>query len=313
MVGAPSGFAPPSGRQFEINLGAQRAVVTEVGATLRAYTVAGAAVIDGFDVEEMSSAGRGQVLAPWPNRLGDGRYSFEGHEGHAPLDEPASSNAIHGLVRWLPWQAVSQSADAVALRCVLHPQPAYPWRVALVIEYRLGSGGLSVETTAVNLSGTRAPFGIGFHPYVTVGTSTIDDARLALPGRARLLTDDRALPIGEAPNEGTSFDFTAPRPIGDQVLDTAYADLSRGTDGRAVAELASADGERRAAVWMDASYRYLMVYTGDRLDSPARRRAVALEPMTCPPDALRSGRDLIVLDPGAEWRGTWGITPSPLT
>ena len=98
----------PSGLQHDISLGNQRAVVTEVGATLRSYAVNGVDVLDGFDAGEMSSAGRGQILAPWPNRLEDGRYTRYGKEGRAALDEPERRNAIHGLARWLPWELSSK-------------------------------------------------------------------------------------------------------------------------------------------------------------------------------------------------------------
>jgi aldose 1-epimerase len=305
---------PLSGRQFEISHGAQQVTVTEVGATLRAYEVADEPVIDGFAVDDMASGGHGQVLAPWPNRLGNGRYSFEGQAERVPLNEPARSNAIHGLVRWLAWHPRAHSADAVTLRCVLQPQPAYQWRVEVDIEYRLGPAGLSVSTSVTNRSRTRAPFGIGFHPYLTVGTETIDGAHLQVPGRRRLLTDDQGLPVGDAPVAGTNYDFTDSRPISDVVLDTGYTQLHRGSDGRAVVLLSDPDGPRSVTLWVDAAYRYLMVFTGDTLDPPERRRhSIAIEPMSCPPDALRTGIDLISLDPGDRWEGAWGITPAPLT
>src|SRR5262245_34474716 len=160
---------PPSGEQHELRLGRHCAVATEVGATLRSYTVDDVHVLDGFAIGDRSTAGRGQVLAPWPNRLDAGRYSFDGRDAQAALDEPAKRNAIHGLVRWLPWRAVSQTASRVTLACVLHPQPGYPWRLALSVEYRLGDDGLTVTASATNLSDVPAPFGIGFHPYLTVG------------------------------------------------------------------------------------------------------------------------------------------------
>jgi aldose 1-epimerase len=306
VTGVSGGFAPPSGEQFELRSGGHHAVVTEVGATLRSYRVDGADVIDGFAIDERSSAGRGEVLAPWPNRLGDGHYEFEGQQGQAPLDEPARSNAIHGLVRWLPWNAVSRTSDAVTMACVLHPQPAYPWRLSLQVEYRLGQDGLTVVSEATNLTDHTAPFGLGFHPYLTPGTPTVDTATLVLPARRRLLVDDRALPTGDAELAGTEFDFAAERPVGSLVLDTAYTDLVRDEDGRARARLRGADG-RAVTVWVDDTFRHLMVFTGDTLEPERRRRSIAIEPMTCPPDALRSGTDLIRLEPGASWSGTWGV------
>jgi aldose 1-epimerase len=197
---------PPSGTQYEIARGAHEATVTEVGAALRRYTVDGSDVIDGFGVDERSSAGRGQVLAPWPNRPDNGHYVFDGHAGRVPLDEPELSNAIHGMVRWLPWHLVSGSDDAVRLGCVLYPQPGYPWRLDLRVEYRLGNEGLTVMVEAMNPSHTAIPFGVGFHPYLTVGTPTVDTARLLIPARRRLVTDERGLPIDEVDVAGTEFE-----------------------------------------------------------------------------------------------------------
>jgi len=301
-------ISPPSGEQHEIRRGAHRAIVTEVGATLRHYAVDGLDVIDGFDAGAWSPGGRGQVLAPWPNRLDGGQYRFEGRDGQAALDEPALQNAIHGLVRWLPWRTASKSVDGIELACVLHPQPGYPWQLELQVGYRLDDRGLTVSFHARNASEVPAPFGIGFHPYLTVGME-IDGAVLHVPARRYLLTDDRALPIGDRPVAGSDRDFTAPRPIGPVRLDAGYTDLLRGADGLARAVVATPDDGRRVTLWADASFKYFMVYTGDTLkDVARRRRAVAIEPMTCPPNALRSGTDLLKLRSGQFVQGRWGLT-----
>ena len=301
---------PPSGRQYEIGYGHHRVVVTEVGAALRAFSASGREVIDGFDVGQRCVDGRGQVLAPWPNRLGDGRYTFEGIAAGAALDEPEHHNAIHGLVRWLPWALLGQAQNVVTLGVVLHPQPGYPWRLSLTIEYRLGREGLVVTTEAKNTGENTAPFGLGFHPYLKVGTSTIDSVRLVVPARRRLVTDQRGLPTGEADVKGSEFDFSTSRLIGPIVLDTGYTDLSREDDGTARVELAGADDGEGTTVWADSGFSYLMVYTADKVGDVQKRRAsIAIEPMTCPPDALRSGRSVIHLAPEASWRGSWGISP----
>jgi len=299
----------PSGVQYDIGHGRHQLVVTEVGATIRSYTVGGRAVLDGFDVDDLCDSGRGQVLAPWPNRLGDGRYSYEGREGRAALDEPDRHNAIHGLVRWAPWQVVSRAQNVLALGCTLQPQPGYPWRVALALEYRLGRDGLTVSSSATNLDRTPAPFGIGFHPYLTL-SAPIDATSLAIPARRRLVTDDRGLPTGGTAVSGSEFDFTAPRWIGDTVLDTAFTDFRRDADGMARVELDDTAGGRGVTIWMDGHFGYVMVFTGDTLEPASRRRAsIAVEPMSCPPDAFRTGVDLVRLEPGASWSGRWGISP----
>ena len=249
------------------------------------------------------------MLAPWPNRLDRGKYRFEGRDAQAALDEPELQNAIHGLVRWLPWRMASKSADGVALECVLYPQPGYPWQLDLQVEYRLDGTGLTVSVRAQNAADVAAPFGIGFHPYLTVGMA-IDEAILHIPARRWLVTDERELPIEDRPVVGSNRDFTETRPIGPLRLDTGYTDLVRGSDGLARASLAKPDGSRRVTLWADPSFRYLMVYTGDTLtDASRRRRAVAIEPMTCPPNALCSGIDLVRIEPGQVFEARWGLAP----
>jgi aldose 1-epimerase len=287
-------------------------LITEVGATLRSYTMDGDPVIEGFGERDICSSGRGQVLAPWPNRLADGRYSIDGLQCQAALDEPERSCAIHGLVRWLPWHLVSRAQNMVVLGCTLNPQPAYPWRLELSVQYRLGRGGLAITTEVTNTEHHPAPFGLGFHPYLTVGEPAVDFTRFHLPGRRRLVTDERGLPTGETLVAGTEFDFTEPRTIGSTCLDTAFTDLVRGFDGMVRVEVSDLEGRRGVTIWMDDHFRYVMVYTGDNVEpSSLRRKALAVEPMTCPPDAFRSGVDVVRLGPGVKWRCEWGINPHP--
>lgn len=300
----------PSGVQHDIGHGRHQAVVAEVGATLRSYTVDGVAVIDGFGVTDMCSAGRGQVLAPWPNRLGDGRYSIDGRSGRAAWDEPEKSNAIHGLVRWLPWHLRSRAQNVVVMACTLFAQPAYPWRLEFVLEYRLGRQGLAVTVEVTNADEVPAPFGVGFHPYLSLGASSIDTVRLTLPGRRCLVTDGRGLPTGDTLVAGSELDFTLGRRIGPTRLDTAFTDLGHDDSGISRVQLDDPETGRGSTVWMDQHFGYVMAYTADTVEPAGRRRqSIAIEPMTCPPDALRSGTDLVRLEPGASWRAVWGIEP----
>lgn len=305
----PAETTAATGDQWVIGHGHQRAIVTEVGATLRALTVGDRAVVAGFGPDQWSHGGRGQVLAPWPNRLGDGAYAFEGVAAQAPINELGTNTAIHGLVRWMPWRMTGRAQNRVGLGCDLRPSPAYPFALRLEIEYRLGRDGLTVTTDARNIGDGDLPFGLGFHPYLTVGTATVDQIRLRLPAERRLVTDARGLPTGSVPVGGTEFDFAAGRPVGVTRLDTAYGDLVRDADGRVRVDLDHPDGAAGVTLWADDRFRHLMVYTGDTLDEGERRGSLAVEPMTCPPDAFRSGDDVTVLRPGAHWQGVWGIIP----
>jgi aldose 1-epimerase len=304
-------IASPTGQQWRIGHGSQEVVVCEVGATLRTYSVGPTQVLDGFGADEWSHSGRGQVLAPWPNRLADGRFEFNGVRAQAALDEPERRNAIHGLVRWLPWTLQTRHQNQLSLRLQLHPSPGYPFSLLLEIEYHVGREGLTVTTRAQSLEEGPIPFGIGFHPYLRAGADAVDGAILHLPARQTLDMDDRGLPTGVlTPVEGTDRDFTTARFVGPAVLDTAYTGLERDAEGVARATLDAPGGVGGAALWVDPGFPYLMVYTGDTLgEVQRRRRAVAIEPMTCPPNALRTGNDVIVLEPGHEWTARWGIEP----
>jgi len=296
----------PSGEQITTVAGDQQAVVVEVGGGLRSYSVGGRDLVDGYSADEMSSSGRGQVLIPWPNRLQDGTYDFDGQRHQLPLNEPERHNAIHGLVRWAPWTIVEREPDRVTMEHVLYPQPGYPFSLRIRIEYGLSHGGLKVRTTATNIGSAACPYGSGAHPYLTLGTASINRLELRAPARTVLLSDERGLPIVAQAVEGTAYDFRKLRRIDSTVLDHAFTDLERDHDGLARVELRDPDNKTQVSLWVDQSYSYLMLFTGDPLAN-VRRRSLAVEPMTCPPNAFRTGDSLIRLEPGSSFAGTWGI------
>ncbi|WP_079273288.1 gluconokinase, GntK/IdnK-type [Streptomyces sp. TN58] len=302
--------AGPTGEQWELRRGGQRAVVVELGGALRQYEAGGVPLLDGFAADEPVTSGRGQLLVPWPNRVGGGRYRFDGADLQLPLSEPEHRNAIHGLLRWVPWRLLARSGEALRVGTTLHPQPGYPFLLEVYAEYRLTDDGLEVLVSAVNAGTARAPYGVGQHPYLTVGTGLVDTALLTVPARLRLTTDEDGLPTGEEPVEGTEYDFRSARPIGAQVLDTAFTGLERDEAGRAVVRLAHPSGRRGTDVWLGEGTRYVQVYTGDTLGQPGRRRrGVAVEAMSCPADAFRTGTGLTVLEPGAGHVLRWGLRP----
>jgi aldose 1-epimerase len=303
---------PPSGLQLTIGDGHQQVVVTDVGASLREFTLDGRRVVWPYPAGEMSSGGRGQVLAPWPNRVEDGSYLFGGVEAHVPLDEPDRHNAIHGLVRWLTWHVDEHAERSVTLSCMLAPQPAYPWRLALSLRYALADGGLIVEASAENRSVVSAPFGMGAHPYLDAGPAGVDGCALRLPASRHLMLDARGIPRGSERIEETAFDFRRGRELAGVRLDDCFTDLWLMPDEEVPAQaawqavLSTGDGHR-SALWADEAWPYVMCYTGDTLAPADRRRGVAIEPMTCPPNALRSGEAVVTIAPRARWSGMFGI------
>jgi aldose 1-epimerase len=294
--------ALPSGEQIELAHGEQAAVVTEVGAGLRAYSAAGHDVLDGYREDELASSGRGQLLIPWPNRIQDGVYEYAGRVYQLDLSEPARSNAIHGLVRWSSWSVSERAVDRAVLEHVLRPMPGYPFTLELRVEYSFSDEGLTVLTTATNAGAETCPYGAGAHPYLTVRGDSVDEAVLSVPAQSVLKADERGIPVGSGPVESTELDFREPRPVGPTRLDHCFTDLDRDEGGRARVVI----GE--TTLWADESYSYLMIFTGDGL-ADVERGSLAVEPMTCAPNAFVSGDGLILLEPGESHAAAWGIVP----
>lgn len=299
----------PGGHVVLEGSGGQRAVIARVGATLRSWSVAGQEQLAPFTDREADEAFHGKVLAPWPNRIRDGRYRFAGSVHCAPITEPERNCALHGLALWDRWRLVRSSRDRVVLGHALRPQPGYPFAVDLEVHYVLTAAGLTVELQATNVGDGPAPFGAGFHPYLSVGVP-VDDVVLEVPAATRIPVDERLLPVGAPTSvEGTGYDFRRAHPLGSVELDTTFAGLDRDRDGIARTRLAAADGTRSLTVWMDEHFAYVHVFTSDALGPAARMRGmVAIEPMTCGPDAFNSGEGLQTLAPGASFTGCWGIS-----
>lgn len=304
LPGPPSTSGAPD--SVTIAADGYEATVVHTGAALSRLRHDGVDLVRGTAPHEVISAGRGQILLPWPNRLRDGRYSFDGQDLQLALSEPARHNASHGLVRWCTWQLVQAGPAAAALAYRLAAQKGYPWTLDVLAVHRLSAAGLEVTLSATNRSSSPAPFAAGMHPYLDVGAA-LDDTRLTLPAATRLLVDDRMLPTGTAPVQG-EHDLRAGGSLAGLTLDDGFTDLVRqdsGVDaGRVVVRL---EGPRRSVeLWVDGAWPWLQAYTGDDLGEEART-ALAVEPMTAPADAFNSGTDLLVLDPGRTWEGRFGI------
>lgn len=282
----------PSGDQHELAFGAWRAVAVEVGGGLRTLGFGGRDVLFGYEADELCASARGQVLAPWPNRIADGRYSFDGRELQLPLSEPERRTAIHGLVRWRSWVVVERDESSVTLEHVLHPQPGYPFALRLGVAYLLGPGGLHVTAEAENIGETPCPFGLGFHPYLQ---GPVDELALSVPARTRIVSDDQGVEERREP-----CDLREPHLIGTRKLDETVTGLERDADGLSHVRAGDLD------LWCDEAFPFLQVFSGDLPD--VQRRGLAVEPMTCAANAFRSGNGLLRLEPGARFTGRWGIS-----
>ncbi|WP_193597090.1 aldose 1-epimerase family protein [Microbacterium sp. YJN-G] len=312
---------PRSGRQLRIVSGGYEAVIASIGATLRVLRHEGRDLVVPFEADEVRPAHRGATLAPWPNRIVDGRYAFGGVERQLPLTEPTRGHALHGLLSWAEFSDRVVEDDRVVLVAVIEPSLGYPFRVEVETEYRLDADGLEQTVTARNLGSDAAPWGTGPHPYLVAGPATpgdvsVDDAdagpvdawTLTLPASEVLtVTEDRLSPVAvHGVEQHPEWDFREPRRIGDVFIDHAFTDLDR-RDGVAEVRLVTDSGQGVAMTW-DERCPWVQVHTADQPGQHAiHRLGLAVEPMTCPPDAFNSGVDLVTLAPGAEHAASWRI------
>ncbi|MBD5786319.1 aldose 1-epimerase family protein [Cellulosimicrobium terreum] len=297
----------PSGAQLRIVHGDHVATITEVGAAVREYAVAGRPVFVPFAQDEIAPAFNGAVLVPWPNRLRDGAYELDGTSYQVPITEPARGTALHGLACWQRWDVVEHDVATVTLELRLVPTPGYPFSILTRVTYSLGDDGLHVRVSTTNTGPGTAPYGVGFHPWLSPAGADLDDCTLRLDATTRVTTDERLLPTGTEPASGT-YDLRAARSLAGVDLDDAYVDVLRDEDGLSWMHLSAPDG-RTAAVWMDGTMDTWQVCTGDHVGDPAfRRTGVAAEPMSCIADAFRTGERLALLTTGRTHEVTWGAT-----
>lgn len=310
---------PRSGTPFTIRFGAYEAEVASIGASLRALRFEGRDLVVPFAVDEVRPGYRGAVLAPWPNRVVDGRYAFAGAEYRLALTEPERAHALHGLAGWLDFDVTAQSDDAVTLEAVVVPQTGYPWRVRVETTYGLGADGLTQTVRAFNEGADAAPFGTGPHPYLVAGPGALDTWTLELPASVVLeVTPDRLNPVGlrdVAEHDPERFDWRAPRVLGAARIDHAYTAIAGGADGLATVRLTDPSGTGVQLTW-SAECPWVQVHTADLPGGPAQpfhRAGLAVEPMTCAPDAFNDARypfdtGLIVLEPGESTAASWRIS-----
>lgn len=306
---------PLSGTQYTLRAGGYIAEIASIGATLRSLSIDGRDLVVPFGADEVRPGYRGALLAPWPNRVIGGAYEFAGQTHKLALSDPSRPNALHGLAAWLDFAPVAQSEDSVTLAADIVPQTGYPWRIRLETTYRLASDGLTQTITATNESADAAPFGTGPHPYLVAGAAPLDEWTFELVATDVLeVTPDLLAPVALVPVDGADrFDWRTPRVLGAAQIDHAFTGLAW-TGGRAGARVTDPSGTGVEMTW-DAACPWVQVHTADLPGGAAQkahRAGLAVEPMTCAPDAFNAANHafdtgLIVIEPGSQASASWRI------
>ena len=280
-------------------------MITELAASLREFSIDGVHLTEPYAEDSLPPSGNGIVLAPWPNRIEDGVWMLDGKPQQLDLTERARNNALHGLLRNTGYRLVEQTVGSVTLGATIFPQHGYPFHVETTVRYELVDGGLSVTHHARNLSDAKAPFAFGTHPFLTISDVAPEELTLTVHASTRFEVDARLNPIGEIPIDGTEYDLRGGRPVVELELDDAFGGLET-VDGVA-AFLRAPDG-REVRLVQDESHGYVQVFTTREFPkNGGLGLAVAVEPMTAPPNAFNTGVGLHWIEPGDSWNVSWGI------
>ena len=299
------------GAEHRLNHGDYEAMVTAVGGGLRALRHRDRDLVLAYAADELRPRYRGTLLAPWPNRVVDGRYTFAGETHQLDITEPERGHALHGLVCWERFELVEGDSSRVTAYHRLVPRAAYPFELELRARYTLGDDGLTCRVTASNIGDRPAPFGVAGHPYLVAGSGPVDRWTLELPAtRVQQVTAGRLVPTGVTDVAGAGFDFREPRSLAGVEVDHAFTGLVADADGLVRARVRAADGTGAQCTWDPASLPWVQVHTADLLPPEPNRAGLAVEPMTCPPDAFNSHDDLRVIAPGGSTTAAWTIGAS---
>jgi aldose 1-epimerase len=283
------------------------ALVSPVGASLTNLSVAGHTIIEHVSAQAAKQSFAAATLAPWPNRLRDGQWVFQGQSFQfANLDD--DSNANHGLVFDRKFSVVRQTSDFVEFSIELGDDAGYPFRVQLAVSYQLVAGGVDVNVSATNVGDKLAPMAFGSHPYIAVDAAST----IHINALTQMVNDGRQIPVGRE-IATKNFDANGGQLNFDGLkLDDCFADLVRDENGNATTTVVRSSGDK-IEIWQDSSFRYLMVYAHHQLSSQGMQsEGIAIEPQTAPANALQSGEDLFMLEPGQQRSARWGVMFKPI-
>ncbi|MCO6558439.1 MAG: aldose 1-epimerase family protein [Bifidobacterium sp.] len=295
---------PRSGQQFTISHGDYTAVVTELGATLRKLTYRGKDMIASWDPDKTVPCTNGELLVPFPNRIEDGVYTFEGKTYELPIDEHEKHNAIHGYGYRAFWKLESLEEDSVSLTWRTGNMKGYPFDLLVRAAFSLSDDGLKLTLSATNNDSVNAPWALAIHPWIANGFDGYGDeidgqnaqCKVTIPAHTHVTVNERLLPTGTEPVSG-KYDLRQSTALTEQPFDDAWTDVERDADGNVFATLVRPDG-LAVSVGGDKTITSFQMCTGTGFTPESHPAGVAIEPQTAYANAFNSGRDLIVIKPG---------------
>ncbi|GGG77759.1 aldose epimerase [Corynebacterium pelargi] len=274
-----------------LKCGDMAAEINTLGAGLKSLTYNGDPLVETYTSPNEPPLAAGLWLAPWPNRTEDGTFEFEGQEHQLDITEPERNNAIHGFVHKQVWDVVQHYENVASLSCEIAPTQGWPWPITLSVNYQLSPFELTA-TVIAQTEAPEAPFALGWHTYLSAKGAETDRSTLRVNVEKQLPLDaNRNLPCGDLQESDLAKKLRQGTSLQGVVMDDCFR-VDRGL----VAELTSDDGGVRMVC--EDAFHWAQIFTPDEsfgVTYPGRGRAVAVEPMTAPPNALKSATDLATL------------------
>lgn len=304
------------GNEYTIEAGDYRAIILQQGAALQSLTWQGKKIVVPSPTDQTVHACCGQILIPFPNRIEDGEYDFDGNHYLLPIDEHDRNNAIHGYGYRAMWDLVSLDAGSVTLSWQTPYLAGYPFDLTVTACWRLSEDGLGLTVTAHNHDSREAPWACAIHPWLFNGSDQAEgDAveqangmcHLTIPSDTHVTVNDRLLPTGQEPVEGTTYDLREGPSLEGRPFDDAWTSVDHDpATGLTSAVFTRPDGIT-VTLSGDRSVTSFQVCTGTGFAPQNRPQGVAVEPQTAYANAFRTGIDLLSIEPDGEVSTTFSF------
>lgn len=275
--------------------------VSRRAAALRSLRVDGIDIVEPTTTFEGTPGMAGVVLAPWPNRVEGASWRLDGVCHELDVTEPELGNANHGLLSNRRFDVVRHEGSSVTLGADIAQEPGYPFVVRVEVTYQIVAAGLRVGLVAHNLGSVAAPIAAGAHPYLRVGDTRIEDLLVTVDADHCWPLDDRHLP-------GRRQRLGAPLNRAPLERCPGHATFERSTAVGPLTHVIAAPDGRAVVLTADPEHRFTQLWVAPDLPTDGgTRRAIAIEPMTAPPNALRHGTGLAWVAPGSPWSSGWSL------
>ncbi len=302
-------------KPIELKRGNQRLVINQVGGGLISYQVEKDGetkdmIVSYESCPEEKVGMMGDVLFPFPGRVKNSEYSFEGKEYKISGTKEIDGNALHGFVTDKEWKVVEKNDDSIKLSYEIkkeeYEKNGYPFSLKIQVKYSLSDNGLKVETEITNTGESKAPFGLGFHPYFTAGTDKADNISLKIDAKKLVEFDDNLFPTGKMVGlDGQELDYNQEKKIGEKTIDNCFTGLVY-TNNISKTEISSKLAKLN--IWQDKNFNYLQMYSADTIGDKFMRAGFAIEPQTCTGYALNKPEmGLKTIEPGESFKAVWGV------